>query len=225
MPQSSAWRALMRRERMTMSLVRVMPTIFCSRADPPEPGIWPSFCSGSAYSAGLRGEAEVAGEAQLEADAEAVAAVGGDDRLGGAGRGGDVPGELADVLGRGLEEALDVAAAAEMLAVGADHDDPHPVVFVQRLERAAQLVALAHVDDVVRRAVEHDVAALRRAASISTRKPSSSVSCGRACRSCELFLCAGRRGIVLAADELAAQQLADRRFRDARRRRRSGAGA
>ena len=34
-------------ERITMSLVRVMPIIFCSRAEPPEPGIWPSFCSGS----------------------------------------------------------------------------------------------------------------------------------------------------------------------------------
>ena len=39
-----------RRERMTMSLVRVMPTIFCRRAEPPEPGICPSFCSGRAYS-------------------------------------------------------------------------------------------------------------------------------------------------------------------------------
>jgi len=29
----------MRRDRITMSLVRVMPTIFCKRADPPEPGI------------------------------------------------------------------------------------------------------------------------------------------------------------------------------------------
>ena len=35
-------------ERMTMSLVRVMPTIFCRRAEPPEPGICPSRCSGSA---------------------------------------------------------------------------------------------------------------------------------------------------------------------------------
>jgi hypothetical protein len=37
----------MRRERITMSLVRVMPTIFCNRAEPPDPRIWPSFCSGS----------------------------------------------------------------------------------------------------------------------------------------------------------------------------------
>ena len=28
--------------------VRVMPTIFCRRAEPPEPGICPSRCSGSA---------------------------------------------------------------------------------------------------------------------------------------------------------------------------------
>ncbi len=28
--------------------VRVMPMIFCSRAEPPEPGIWPSRCSGRA---------------------------------------------------------------------------------------------------------------------------------------------------------------------------------
>jgi len=48
-PQSYACFAGRRRERITMSLVRVMPTIFCSRAEPPEPGIWPSFCSGSAY--------------------------------------------------------------------------------------------------------------------------------------------------------------------------------
>ena len=38
----------MRLERITISLVRVMPTIFCRRAEPPEPGIWPSFCSGNA---------------------------------------------------------------------------------------------------------------------------------------------------------------------------------
>ena len=48
MPQSSACRPGMRLDRITMSLVRVMPMIFCRRAEPPEPGIWPSFCSGSA---------------------------------------------------------------------------------------------------------------------------------------------------------------------------------
>ena len=41
--------ARLARERgITMSLVRVMPMIFCSRAEPPEPGICPSRCSGSA---------------------------------------------------------------------------------------------------------------------------------------------------------------------------------
>ncbi len=48
MPQSRACRPGMRFERITMSFVRVIPTIFWSRAEPPEPGIWPSFCSGSA---------------------------------------------------------------------------------------------------------------------------------------------------------------------------------
>ena len=47
-PQLSACLAGMRFERITMSLVRVMPTIFCSRAEPPDPGIWPSRCSGRA---------------------------------------------------------------------------------------------------------------------------------------------------------------------------------
>src|SRR5215203_3785813 len=48
MPQSWACCAGMRLERITMSLVRVMPTIFCSRAEPPDPGICPSRCSGNA---------------------------------------------------------------------------------------------------------------------------------------------------------------------------------
>ena len=39
MPQSTACLPAMRLERITMSLVRVMPTIFCRRAEPPEPGI------------------------------------------------------------------------------------------------------------------------------------------------------------------------------------------
>jgi len=34
-------------QRMTMSLARVIPTIFCSRAAPPDPGICPRRCSGS----------------------------------------------------------------------------------------------------------------------------------------------------------------------------------
>jgi MFS family permease len=48
MPQSSASLAGMRLERITMSFVRVMPTIFCKRAEPPDPGICPRRCSGRA---------------------------------------------------------------------------------------------------------------------------------------------------------------------------------
>ena len=47
-----------------------------------------------------------------------------------------------------------------MLALGAQHDDPHARVLVERLEGPAQFVALRHRDDVHRRAVEHDVGAL-----------------------------------------------------------------
>ena len=64
------------------------------------------------------------------------------------------------MLGRGVEEALDVAAGREVLALGAQHDDAHARVFVERFEGEAQFVALRHGDDVHRRAVEHDVGAL-----------------------------------------------------------------
>jgi hypothetical protein len=37
--QSKACRAAIRFDRITMSLVRVTPTIFCKRAEPPDPGI------------------------------------------------------------------------------------------------------------------------------------------------------------------------------------------
>ena len=145
-----------------MSLVRVMPTIFCSRAEPPEPGNLAEPLLGQRVEAGLRDDAEVAGERQLEADAEAEAAVGGDHRLGAARRRRDVPGELGDRLGRRLHEALDVAAAGKMLADRAQHDDAHARVLVERLEHQAKLVALRHRDDVERRPVEDDVGALAR---------------------------------------------------------------
>src|SRR5262249_9895992 len=48
------------------------------------------------------------------------------------------------------------------LAHGAQHDDAHARVLVERLEHEAQLVALRHCDDVERRPVEHDVGALVR---------------------------------------------------------------
>src|SRR5581483_8928653 len=110
--------------------------------------------------AGLRDNAEVAGEGDLEADAEAVAAIGDDHRFRAASRRGDVPGELGDMLGRGFHEAFDVAAAREVLADRAQHDDAHAGVLVERLENQAQLVALRHLDHIERGAVEDDVRAL-----------------------------------------------------------------
>ncbi len=47
-----------------------------------------------------------------------------------------------------------------MLAHGAQHDDPHPRILVERLEHEPQLIALSHFDDVQRRPVEHDIGAL-----------------------------------------------------------------
>src|SRR5207248_296617 len=99
---------------------------------------------------------------QLEGDPKAIAAAGGDDRLFASRRRGDVPGELRDMLGRGLEKAADLAAAGKMLAVRAQHDDAHPAVRVGGLEGDAQLFALTHRDDVERRPVEDDVDAFLR---------------------------------------------------------------
>ena len=56
---------------------------------------------GKGIKAGFRGEPEIAGQRQLEANAEAIAAAGSNDRLTAARRGGDVPGEARDMLGRG----------------------------------------------------------------------------------------------------------------------------
>src|SRR5262249_34971973 len=64
-----------------------------------------------------------------------------------------------DVLGRGLDEALDVAAARKVLAHAAQHDDAHARVLVERLEDETQLIALRHGDDIERRPVEHHVGA------------------------------------------------------------------
>src|SRR5438309_2116768 len=64
------------------------------------------------------------------------------------------------MLGRGLEEPLDVAAAGEMLADRAQHDDAYPLIFIERLEHQAQLIALRHLDHVERRTMQHDIGAL-----------------------------------------------------------------
>src|SRR5260370_14341754 len=64
------------------------------------------------------------------------------------------------MLGRGLEEPLDVATTGEMLADRAQHDDAHPLILIERLEHQAQLIALRHLDHVERRAMQHDIGAL-----------------------------------------------------------------
>ena len=46
-----------------------------------------------------------------------------------------------------------------MLAHGAQHDDAHAGIFVERLKDEAKLIAFAHFDDVQRRPVEHDIGA------------------------------------------------------------------
>ena len=137
-----------------------MPTIFCRRAEPPEPGIWPSFLFRQRVEAGFRNDAEIAGQRDFETDAEAVAAIGDDHRLRATRWGRDVPGELGNMLGRGFHEAFDVAAAGKMLANGAQHDHADMLVLVERLEHEPQLVALRHLDHVERRAVKDDIRAL-----------------------------------------------------------------
>ncbi len=64
------------------------------------------------------------------------------------------------MLGRSLDKAADLTAAGKMLALGTQHDNPHAIVGIERLERGAQLLALRHREDVERRPVEHDVGAL-----------------------------------------------------------------
>src|SRR5579862_4640294 len=63
------------------------------------------------------------------------------------------------MLGRGFEEARDIAAGGKMLAGRAQHDDAHARILVERLEDQAKLIALRHFDDVERRPVENDVGA------------------------------------------------------------------
>jgi hypothetical protein len=46
-----------------------------------------------------------------------------------------------------------------MLAGGAEHDDAHPRILVERLKDQTKLIALPHFDDVERRPVENDVGA------------------------------------------------------------------
>ena len=97
----------------------------------------------------------------------------------------------------------------------AQHDDAHACVLVERLEHQPQLVALRHRDDVERRPVEDDVGALARRVDLDAEAVER-----REARIGELitlmlrFLCVRLPRLVFARDQLAAQQLADRRFRD-----------
>jgi hypothetical protein len=66
------------------------------------------------------------------------------------------------MLGRGREKAGDVAAGGKVLADGAQHDDAHARILVERFEDQTKLIALSHFDDVERRPVENDVGAFAR---------------------------------------------------------------
>src|ERR1700730_17486095 len=63
------------------------------------------------------------------------------------------------MLGRGCEKARDIAAGGKVLADGAQHDDAHASILVERFEDEAKLIALSHFDDVERRPVENNVGA------------------------------------------------------------------
>src|SRR5580704_6244893 len=63
------------------------------------------------------------------------------------------------MLGRGCEKAGDIAAGGKVLADGAQHDDAHARILVERFEDQTKLIALSHFDDVERRPVENDVGA------------------------------------------------------------------
>ena len=66
------------------------------------------------------------------------------------------------MFGRGIEKPADLAAARKMLADRAQHDDPHAMIRIGRFEGDAQLLALAHRDDVERRPIQDDVEPLPR---------------------------------------------------------------
>ena len=127
---------------------------------------------------------------------------------------------LETSLGRRFQETLDIAAAGKMLADGAQHDDAHPFILVQRLEHEPQLVALRHRNDVERRAVEDHVGALARGIDLDAKaveRGEARVGESRTHRlrflRCDLP-CGVPLRLVLARQQLAAQELADRRFRD-----------
>ena len=75
---------------------------------------------------------------------------------------GDVPGEPGNVLGRCLQETLDIAAAGKMLAGCSQNDDANAHILVQSLEHKPKLIALGHGYDVERRPIENDIGPFAR---------------------------------------------------------------
>ena len=151
-----------------MSFVRVMPTIFCSRAEPPEPGNLAELLFRQRVQRGVGRDAEVAGERQLEADAEAVAASAA--ITGFAQRAG------AAMFHASFETCSGDASRKPLMSPPLEKCSPCPrttmtrtrVVRVERLERDAQLLAREHADDVERRPVEDDVGAFARRVDLDT---------------------------------------------------------
>ena len=139
-----------------------MPIIFCSLADPPEPGICPSLCSGKRIQACLGSHAEIAGQRQLETGPEAITAISRDHRFAASCRCADVPRQIGNLFRRRGEESGNVSAAGEMLTFGAQHNDPDTAILIKLLESAPQLIPLRHADDVERRTIENDIRSLQR---------------------------------------------------------------
>ena len=77
-----------------MSLVRVMPTIFCNRARSARSRDLSELLLRELVLRGLRRNPEITGKRELEADTETVTTVGDDHGLGAARRRSDIPGEL-----------------------------------------------------------------------------------------------------------------------------------
>ena len=112
------------------------------------------------------------------------------------------------MLGEGFEKALDIAAGGNAgRPPKARGSRTHARVLVERFETQAKLIVLPHFDDVERRPVENDIGAFARwidldAKAVEVDRVGTSTT--RRPR--------GARRVVLAGDELAAQQFGDGDF-------------
>ena len=92
---------------------------------------------------------QVAGQGQLEPHAEREAVELGHHRLRAPLGGGDVPGQVGELLGAAGHEPGNVAAGGERLLTGAPEDDhPHAAIVAERGEDGGQMVAGRHADPV-----------------------------------------------------------------------------